>query len=120
MMRSGWRVQPGGIRVLRGHSGLFPLGFDERQQLRSRIGADVLAVVPIELGAVEDSVGARDALESEERDQLRLREYLFPGGFALRSPAEQRKIIPERFRNDSLIAIGDDAGDAVALAEAGF
>ena len=54
---------------LRGIESCFvPFFLNQRQQFFRRIGADVFGVEPVQLGAIEDGVGVRDAIQIEQAD----------------------------------------------------
>src|SRR5581483_10015936 len=60
---------PFAIALRGGQTRVAPLVFYQWKQFFRGMSADVLGVEPVELGAIEDGVGARDAVEREERDE---------------------------------------------------
>ena len=74
-----------------------------------------MRVVPLELGAIEDGVGAADAGERKALDEFaRAQEF----GIVAGGPAEQREKIAESFGEKTFVGVGADAGGAVAFRKA--
>jgi len=74
----------------------------------------ILRIEPFEFCAVEHGIGPAHAFERKARDDFGCAQEL---GVLAGRPSEQRKKIPECFRQESLVAVGTHAGGAVALRE---
>ena len=91
--------------------------FDFGQQFLDRKPLQVLGVKPFELRPVEYRIGAAHALQREFVDQLlRAQKFFVSSG----RPAQQRKKISERLRQETIGTVHIHVGRAVAFRKTGF